>query len=80
MILKLGGHGKRLSIIGAVRSNSTYQFLFPLVFQGSCDRATFTGWLNYLLENLPKNDQDKTKKHLLILDNASIHKNGDIEN
>lgn len=77
--MKLGGHGKRLSIISAVRSNSAYQFLCPLVFQGSCDRAMFTGWLSYLLENLAKNNQDQRKRHLLILDNASIHKNGDIE-
>lgn len=62
-----------------MRSNSAYQFLYPLVFQGSCDRAMFTGWLRYLLENLTKDNQDKTKRHLLILDNASIHKNGDIK-
>ena len=39
----------------------------------------FTGWLKYLLENLTKNNHDKTKRYLLILDNASIHKNGDIK-
>lgn len=62
-----------------MRSNSAYQFLYPLVFQDSCDRAMFTGWLRYLLENLTQNNQDKTKRHLLILDNASIHKYGDIK-
>lgn len=50
-----------------------------MVFQGSCDRAMFTRWLRYLLENLTKNNHDKTKKHLLILDNASTHKNGHIK-
>ena len=37
------------------------------------------GWLSYLLKNLAKNNQDQSKRHLLILDNSSIHKNGDIE-
>lgn len=44
-----------------------------MVFQGSCDRTLFTGWLDYLFQNLPRS------RHLLILDNASIHKGKEIE-
>ncbi len=44
-----------------------------IVFQGSCDRNTFVCWLEYLLQGLQQQDI-QTKKYLLILDNASIHK------
>ena len=60
-------------MISAVRSNSPYYFVSPLVFQGSCDRKLFVGWLDYLFRNLP------TSNYLLILDNASIHKGKEIE-
>ncbi|WP_314341500.1 IS630 family transposase [Acinetobacter guillouiae] len=71
--LKSGGHGKRISMISAVRSNTPYNFVSPIVFQGSCDRKLFTGWLDYLFQNLPRS------RYLLILDNASIHKGKEIE-
>ncbi|WP_445117042.1 IS630 family transposase [Acinetobacter sp. WZC-1] len=71
--LKSGGHGKRMSMISAVRSSAPCSFLSPLVFQGSCDRHLFTGWLDYLFRNLPGSG------YLLILDNASIHKGREIE-
>ena len=45
----------------------------PIVFEGTCDRTLFTGWLEYLLKGL------QPQKHLLILDNASIHKGAEIE-
>lgn len=51
----------------------------PLVFQGSCNRCVFTGWLEYLLGSLVQNESEPKKKHLLILDNASIHKGNEIE-
>ena len=41
--LKSGGHDMRLSLISAVRSNSSFKFVMPLVFQGSCNRRIFTG-------------------------------------
>jgi putative transposase len=56
-----------------VRSNKPYSFVSPLVFQGSCDRKLFTGWLDYLFQNLPKS------RYLSILDNASIHKGKEIK-
>lgn len=68
-----GGHGTRLSMISAVRSNAPFKFIQPLVFQGSCDRNIFVCWLEYLLQGLQQQDI-QTKKYLLILDNASIHK------
>ncbi|NHC03239.1 IS630 family transposase [Acinetobacter sp. 187] len=70
---KSGGHGTRLSMISAVRSNAPFKFIQPLVFQGSCDRNIFVCWLEYLLQVLKQKD-DQTKSYLLILDNASIHK------
>lgn len=71
--LRLGGHGTRLSMIGAVRSNAPFTFIQPLVFKGSCDRSIFLCWLEYLLQGLQQKDI-QTKSYLLILDNASIHK------
>jgi transposase len=77
--LKSGGHGVRLSLISAVRSSSPFKFVMPLVFQGSCNRSIFTGWLEYLLKSLTQSECEDKKKHLLILDNASIHKGKEIE-
>lgn len=77
--LKSGGHGVRLSLISAVRSSSPFKFVMPLVFQGSCNRRIFTGWLEYLLGSLAQNECESKKKYLLILDNASIHKGKEIE-
>ena len=72
--LKSGGHGVRLSLISAVRSSSPFKFVMPLVFQGTCNRRIFTGWLEDLLTDLAQNQSESEKKYLLILDNASIHK------
>ncbi|PVZ88700.1 hypothetical protein C9426_07715 [Serratia sp. S1B] len=52
--LKSGEHGTRLSMIGAVRSSSPFKFVTPLIFQGSCNRKIFTGWLEYLFKDLSK--------------------------
>ncbi len=62
-----------MSMISAVRSSAPCSFLSPLVFQGSCDRKLFIGWLDYLFRNLSGSG------YLLILDNASIHKGREIE-
>lgn len=35
----------------------------PLLFKGTCNRVIFTQWLAYLLQNLPKDAQGKTKRH-----------------
>ncbi|WP_445116145.1 transposase [Acinetobacter sp. WZC-1] len=49
------------------------QFSVTDRFQGPCDRKLFIGWLDDLFQNLPRS------RHLLILDNASIHKGREIE-
>ncbi|WP_336162750.1 IS630 family transposase [Acinetobacter ursingii] len=77
--MKSGGHGTRLSMISAVRSNAAFKFIALFIFQGSCDRSTFAGWLEYLLKGLPKDKSGQYQKHLLILDNASIHKGEEID-
>ncbi|WP_082179804.1 IS630 family transposase [Acinetobacter bereziniae] len=77
--LRTGGHGSRLNIISAVRSSATFKFIAPLIFKGSCDRNTFTGWLEYLLKDLTRDKNGQPQKYLLILDNASIHKGRKIE-
>ena len=51
----------------------------PLVFQGTCNRRIFTGWLEDLVTDLAQNQSESKKKYLLILDNASIHKGKEIE-
>jgi putative transposase len=77
--LKSGGHGTRLTMISAVRSSSPFKFVTPLIFQGSCDRKIFTTWLEYLLKSLQLSSTNNQKKHLIILDNASIHKGREID-
>ena len=79
MALKSGGHGVRFSLISAVRSSSPFKFVMPLVFQGTCNRRIFTGWLEDLLTDLAQNQSESEKKYPLILDNASIHKGKEIE-
>lgn len=61
-------------MISAVKSNTPFKFVAPLVFQGSCDRSVFTHWLEYLLESLKEASHGQVRKYLLVLDNASIHK------
>lgn len=66
-------------MISAVRSSAAFRLIAPLIFQGSCDRRTFAGWLEYLLKGLAKDKNGQYQKHLLILDNASIHKGEEID-
>jgi transposase len=66
-------------MISAVRSSEAFRFIAPFIFQGSCDRSTFVGWLEYLLKGLPKDKSGQHQKYLLILDNASIHKGKEID-
>jgi len=74
-----GGHGKRISLIGAVRMTSSFKFLAPVIFDGYCDRSVFGSWLEHLSEALPKYENGDMKQHVLILDNASFHKGKQIE-
>jgi transposase len=66
-------------MISAVKSNTPFKFVAPLVFQGSCDRSVFTHWLEYLLESLKEANHGQVRKYLFILDNASIHKGKEID-
>ncbi len=66
-------------MISAVRSSAAFRFIAPFIFEGSCDRSTFAGWLEYLLKGLPKDKSGQHQKYLLILDNASIHKGKEID-
>lgn len=66
-------------MISAIRSSAPFKFIAPLIFQDSCDRSTFVGWLEYLLKSLPKDRNGQHQKHFLILDNASIHKGKEID-
>ncbi|MCT8090869.1 transposase [Acinetobacter sp. C_4_1] len=50
-----------------------------MIFHGSCNRSSFAGWLEYLLKSLTKDKNGQYQKHLLILDNASIHKGKEID-
>ena len=77
--LKSGGHGRRFSMISAVKSNTPFKFITPLIFQGSCDRSVFIHWLEYLLENLKEANHGQARSHLLILDNTAIHKGKEID-
>ena len=69
-----GGHGKRLSLIAAIRGSEPQQLIEPYVFSGHCDRRLVEVWLERLCQALPAG-----RKHYLILDNASFHKGGGLE-
>lgn len=75
--LKSDRYGKRLNIISAVRSSAPFKFITPIMFEGG-DRSVFACWLEYLLQDLSKNLTGQSQKHILILDNASIHKGKEI--
>jgi transposase len=61
---------KRMSIIGALNQGC---FQAPFVFEGSCDRIVFEFFLQKVLSPILKKNQ------IIIMDNASFHKGGRIE-
>lgn len=71
-----GKRGERLNIISAIR-NSDRQWLCPQAFQGSCTREVIENWLRQLGKTLPP-PSNAPKGYVLILDNASFHKGGDL--
>lgn len=50
------------------------QLIEPYVFHGHCERSWVEVWLEKLCQALPQG-----QKHYLILDNASFHKGGRLE-
>lgn len=69
-----GGYGKRLSLISAVLGSAPTILIEPYVFNGHCERSWVEVWLEKLCQTLPKG-----QKHYLILDNASFHKGGRLQ-
>ena len=72
-----GKHGERSNIISAI-SASDRQWRCPQVFQGSCTRQRVEEWLDDLGQSLPP-PSNTPKKYVLILDNASFHKGGKLQ-
>lgn len=68
--LKSGRRQQRVSILAALRANS---LIAPLTFDGTCNRKVFESWIEQQLVPVLKTGQ------IVILDNASFHKGGRIE-
>jgi len=67
---KRGHSTERVSIIGALNQN---QLQAPLVFTGYCDRPVFETYLKEVL--IPT----LSPGYIVVLDNASFHKGGNIK-
>jgi transposase len=66
---KSGRAKKRVSFIAGLMQN---KIIAPMTFEGSCDRFVFEAWLKQvLIPELPTGS-------VLIMDNASFHKGGNI--
>ncbi len=68
--MKPGFKRKRLSIIGALTNNT---FTAPFVFEGNCTREVFETYLIKIL--IPNIKPGQT----IVMDNASFHKRGKIQ-
>jgi transposase len=63
------GRGERISFIAALEQG---KIIAPMTFKGSCNRDLFEMWLQeFLLPSVPQGS-------VLVMDNASWHKGGDI--
>jgi transposase len=61
--------GKRITVIGAINGRKG-KLLAPIYFEGSTDTEVFNVWIkDYLLPEI------KNQKKVIIMDNASFHKN-----
>ncbi len=67
---KSGRRKQRVSIVAALRGES---LIAPVTFEGSCNRKLFESWVESQL--IPV----LTAGQIVILDNASFHKGGKIE-
>lgn len=66
---KQGKRVKRTSLLMAKRGK---EWLSPMVFKGTCNTGFFIEWLEKML--LPEL-KEKERKQVIIMDNASIHRN-----
>lgn len=73
-----GRTSKRLSFISGIVSTAKSEFITPMIFEGCCTRNVFEEWLRCFGRYVQK--QKQTKDTILILDNATFHKGGEIEN
>ena len=72
-----GQRGERFNIISAIRA-SNRQWLCPQIFQGTCTRERLEDWLHQLGKALAP-PTNAPKRYVLILDNASFHKGGNLQ-
>ena len=73
-----GQSSKRLSFISAIASTAKSEFITPMIFEGCCTRRVFEEWLCSFGQYIQ--EQKRAKDTILILDNATFHKGGEIEN
>ena len=68
--LKSGRRGTRINLMAGYRGN---QLIAPVMFKGGCNRDVFEAWLEqFLLPEIKPGD-------IVILDNATFHHGGDVE-
>lgn len=68
--LKSGRRKQRVSLVAALRGEN---LIAPVTFEGACNRTLFESWVEQQLLPVLKAGQ------VVILDNASFHKGGRIE-
>jgi len=71
-----GGRGQRYNVISALRA-SDRDWVAPWIFKGSCTRAVMEAWLHAFGKALPPREPTEPP-YVLVMDNASFHKGGQI--
>lgn len=75
---RTGLRRKRINFMSAIRSDERV-FLEPWCFEGSCNRTIVERWVEALFKTLPRQaDLTTVIPHVLVMDNASYHKGGEI--
>ena len=68
--LKAGRRETRINLMAGYRGN---QLIAPVMFEGGCNRDVFEAWLEqFLVREIEPGD-------IVILDNATFHHGGDVE-
>lgn len=75
---RTGKSRHRISFISAIIGECR-KFIAPIVFEGSCTRQVVEAWLKELMKALPKDSEGHVLPHVIVMDNASYHKNGELE-
>ncbi len=75
---RTGKSRHRVSFISAIIGRDR-RFIAPIVFEGSCTRQVVEAWLKELMTALPKDAHGQVLPHVIVMDNASYHKNGELE-